>query len=278
MLSTATSKAAGPEDAYLAARDTAAARIKALSGDASAKLESRTLADLEKKLAAIIGPIRLKGLPQTGKITLETLSDGVGLGLLDGLAFESGDQSRRVVVTTAALTAAWLKAHRTWDAQHPLPDALEESSKTEEFHTQAFGSGVAFVLYGAVPVTSRSGFVQANLFAQSQDGSPPKPDGVIVIMKKDDRVFASQMKLTAPVEPIALCDDLKRKLDSQADVVLKRYSAGASKDQKLFDDYTRRQEVADTEFKRCFAANAAAQRWFRAATADAQSAVDLLTD
>ena len=270
--------AAAPEDTYLATRDKAVERIKKLRGDAAAKLESQTLAELERQLRALIGPKRFNGLPTDGKITLETLNDGVGLGLLDGLSFDNEDQSRRIIVTTQSLTAAWLKAHKSWTPERPLPDTLQEAVKTEEFLTQAFGTGAAFVLYGALPVASRSGFVHASLFALSQDGSPSKPESIIIVAVKGDRVFASQTKLLAPVEPIAICDKLKDKLDLQAQALLKRYNATGSKNQKLFDDYVRLQAQTEVEFKGCFIKNAGSQPWFKTVVLEAQSLSDGLTE
>ena len=275
---TSTSIVAAPDDAYFATRDKAIARIKTLDGDAGSKLESQTLLELEKQLRAMIGPAHFKGLPVEGKITLETISDGIGLGVLDGLFFENGTQSRRIIVTTEPLTAAWLKAHRNWDADRPLPETLQEAIKSEDFYTQAFGSGAAYMLYGAVPVSGRSGFVHANLFALTQDGSPPKPESVVVVAVKGDRVFVSQTKLIAPVAPIAQCDNLKGTLDSQAHAQLKRYNATGSKNQKMFDDYTRMQGQAETEFKGCFMKNAGAQPWFKAVVAEAQTVAESLTE
>src|SRR3954454_21102677 len=89
--------AASPEDDYVAARDKAIADIAALNS-ANAAIETidaeneKALADLQQRLAGIIGPLAVKDFPPTGTINIESLSDSdIGYGMLDGLRYTKGD-------------------------------------------------------------------------------------------------------------------------------------------------------------------------------------------
>src|SRR5262245_51285952 len=85
--------AASPEQAYLAARDAQIRRLTALSepnpsDDKVLKEHERAVAELEKQLKRIIGPLTLAvpGLPAESKINNDTLTKGdQDFGLLDGL-------------------------------------------------------------------------------------------------------------------------------------------------------------------------------------------------
>ena len=69
--------AASPEDDYIAARDKFIAQFRLKEGeqvaDAIAKGEVAARADLEKKMQALIGPSGIKGVPEPGKLNLESL-------------------------------------------------------------------------------------------------------------------------------------------------------------------------------------------------------------
>ena len=118
--------AATLEQAYIAARDTAIANIKAMDkanmdtakhSDNSAMLEAEEKArkGLEVQLRAIVGPVAIKGLEGDGAINLDTLIDGdEDFGLLDGMIFGPADAKTRVIVTTDGLFARWLHRHKDW--------------------------------------------------------------------------------------------------------------------------------------------------------------------
>ena len=107
--------AGSPEDDYVAARDKDIARIKRLvdakSDDKKVQAEQDTmLADLQKRVEAIVGPFAVAGYPAAGKFTLETLSGGdIGFGQLDGMVHSVGDDGPQVIVTTRGLIDRWLR-------------------------------------------------------------------------------------------------------------------------------------------------------------------------
>jgi hypothetical protein len=89
--------AGSPEDDYVATRDKDIARVKHLADaktdDKKVQAEQdKMLADLQKRLDALVGPFAVAGYPAAGKFTLETLSDGdIGFGQLDGIVHSVSD-------------------------------------------------------------------------------------------------------------------------------------------------------------------------------------------
>ncbi|RUU67484.1 hypothetical protein EOD04_16020, partial [Mesorhizobium sp. M2C.T.Ca.TU.009.01.2.1] len=92
-----TALAASPEDDYIAARDKAIADITAQES-ANTAIETidaqneKALADLQQRLAAILGPLSVKGFPATGTNNIESLNaSDIGYGMLDGLRYAQSD-------------------------------------------------------------------------------------------------------------------------------------------------------------------------------------------
>ena len=277
--------AATPEEAYLAARDKAIARVKAATGDAGAKLEKTLLADLEKQLIPLVGPVSLGGLPYKdlpakGKIALETLYPELGYGMLDGLSFRSEDGNRSLLVTTESLLTAWLKGHaKWWEGQQNPPQNPDAAVRTESFYTQAVSTDAAMLLYGEVPVQkpAKASFAYAALATASQDSSPPAPDMMIVVVRQDGRFLLLKAALQTKVAPIPSCDAAKKNIDRKADAALAAYNASGLKNQAKFDDYTRLQGEANTALQACFAKNLEAAPFFSGVRGEAQKLVDALS-
>lgn len=111
--------AATAEDAYIAARDAAIAKIKGLaakeSADVTGKAQERARADLERRLQEIVGDLDAEGFRRKGALNLESLSrSDVGFGMLDGLRFVKGDSGPQIVLTTDGLLDRWLRAPADW--------------------------------------------------------------------------------------------------------------------------------------------------------------------
>src|SRR5687768_1017497 len=92
-LLTASAQAASPEEAYLAARDAAIAKLNppgdpvALS-DAAIKEEERARNDVGKLMRAVIGPLNVRGFSGEGAYNVGSLFNGdMETGTLDGLLF-----------------------------------------------------------------------------------------------------------------------------------------------------------------------------------------------
>ena len=80
--------------------------------DAIAKAEVAARADLEKKMQALIGPSGIKGVPEPGKLNLESLITGdMGFGMLEGLKYDLKGGTE-LLVTTRSFVEHWLKAEQ----------------------------------------------------------------------------------------------------------------------------------------------------------------------
>jgi hypothetical protein len=136
--------AATPEDAYIAARDAAVAKIKAAAdaekrgpmdgyGDKILAAEARAQTELEKQMRAIVDPVVIKGMTGEAKLHLDTLTEGdEGFGILDGMVYGGLDARTRVIVTTDSLFQRWLHQHKDWwgdtnDIRQEPSEAVKES-------------------------------------------------------------------------------------------------------------------------------------------------------
>ena len=292
--------AATPEEAYIAARDAAIAKVKAMDKAATDKAatdknatdkanpasttadEDATLAFEEKArtalavpMRAIIGPVAIKGLEGEGEINLESLYEGdEGFGVLDGLVYGPVDGKTRVLVTTDGLLAHWLK--NEWVRDTPdLPQDPVVVVKMDTFYTQAVQTDAAIMRFAELPVRKPAGaaFAFAMLDARSQDDAPHKADEVFVAVAQGGRVYIGYTREFKAVGPIPSCDKVR-------DDLVKK-SAAAAKEPGLSDDARDKKSEAlsakaETEFLSCFAAKAPQQNGFAGAAAAAQALIDRL--
>jgi len=270
--------AASPEQAYLAARDAAIAKLKTDGevSDAMMKQEKAARADLAKRLAKIIGPVAIKGLAAKGTANLDTLFEGdVGFGMLDGLRYATSDGKQAVVVTTTGLLDAWV-AGRPQDSK--LPASATEALKAETAYTQAISSDAAVSRYAEIPITKPAGasFAYAMLTATSQDVGPPAPTDIIVALIAGDRAYIVSANATAKITAIGACEAIAKELSAQADVAYQKYTASELKDEAAFNESTRLRESADTEYRRCYGEKASSEPFFAGVLKQAQALVDQL--
>ena len=281
--------AATPEDAYIAARDAAIARIKAAAdaekrgpmdgyGDKILAAEAQAQAELEKQMRAIIGPVVIKGMTGEAKLNLDTLSEGdEGFGILDGMVYGGLDAKTRVVVTTDSLFRRWLKQHKEWWGKdsNDIPQEPSAAVKANNFYTQAVLTDSAILHFADLPIRKPAAatFAYAMLASRTQDDVPHKADEIFVAVAQGGKVLIANTNEFSAVGPIAACDAIRSDL-------VKR-SIAAAEDEGL-DDKARREKSddlsgkSDSEFLRCFADNASQQDGFAAATQAAQGLVDRL--
>lgn len=279
----AAAAAATPEEAYLAARDAAIAKVKAAT-DAEPKnptggdddkviaLDTQELAGLEKQLRAIVGPVTIKGLDGKGAINLDTLSDGdEDFGLLDGMVYGGVDAKTRVIVTTDGLFRHWLQEHKNWADNH-LPQDPSAAVKNQDFYTQAVLTDAAIMHYADIAITAppRTVFAYAMLAARTQDALPAKADEVFVALSRDGRVFVANTKAFKAIGPIAPCETVRN------DLTKKAADAANSNDPAAQDKVDALSAQSDAEFLKCFAEKAPQQAGFRGAVTAAQALIDKL--
>jgi hypothetical protein len=276
--------AASPEDAYIAARDSAIAAFKKTADtkavDARNAKESKARKDLELKLMAIVGPFGMKGFPTKGKINLDTLfSEDEGFGMLDGILYGEAESAKNVVVTTDGLLQKWLLAHRNWvEGQTNPPVDPAAAVKSEVFYTQAVSTDSAVVHYAEIPIPTPDSakFAFATLSAHTQDQSPSAPDEIFVALERGGRVFIVNEKLDAPMPPIAACDEVTKSYQKKAEDADKAYAASDRKDEKLADASQKLRDEGDGEFRRCYGDKVKALPSFKAASDQARAILEAL--
>ncbi len=280
--------AATPESAYIAARDAAIAKIKAMdaaqqkakTSDDTAILDfdKKAEAELEKQMRAIVGPISIKGLEGDGALNLDTLLEGdEDFGLLDGMVYGPVDSKTRVIVTTDGLFQHWLRQHKDWWGKDSasMPLNPEAAVKADGFYTQAVQNDAAIMEFAELPVRKPQGasFAFAMLAARSQSDVPTQADEIFIAMAQGGRVFIGHTGEFAAVGPIAACDKVRSDLVEQSTAAATEPGLSDAARQKKSDALSAKSE---SEFLRCFAEKAATQGGFAGAVAAAQGLLDRL--
>lgn len=254
--------AASPEQSYFAARDKAVAQMKTLADRQASDAriiatQNAALADLQKRLLALVGPSSVKGFSREPKINLETLSDEPGFGMLDGLAYTPtgpGQEGSRLVVTTKSLLEAWLKARAAEsDAGLRVPAGLEAALRSDSFYTFAVGSDAAFSRAAEIEVTKPAGaeFAVAALGRWSQDIGPSPLDRLTAAVVKGGRVFVADVEPEAKAPESDACKRLWDAANAEADKISEAYQKGGAKDDALFDKSTKMQEKGAQDWLDC---------------------------
>ena len=202
--------AAAPGDtaAYLAARDRYIAQFKALppKDDPSDTREARALADLDRRLEAIIPPWQAAGSPRAIRTNISILHQDLGFGTLDGLAY--GIEGTEVIVTTGALLHRWLADHNnTGSASWDVPQSVDAAAHSSQFWTFAYGDDNGWLLFGDVPVVFSGGTGTAQLAVDTDSGVPDAgPKYLLVTVLRNDRIFVARQKLRTTIAPQPLCN------------------------------------------------------------------------
>ena len=263
LLAASAALAASPEAAYLAARDTAIAKIKALedakaSESAVEAAEDKASADLMKRLEDIVGPVAVKDLPPHRELAIALSEHQQGYGNLDGLSFFDDKGDVALLVTTRPLLSAWLEGRaKEKDSAFRLPVGVDAAARQEDFYTFSVYTDVGFAKCADLPVTKPVGadLAVAGLGELTQGFSAGLPDTVVATVIKGDRVLIAGVRRKTPVGNIAACAPIWAKVhDKYADVdglVAKNYRA-------------------------CFRARAPKESFYAGLTKEAQGLVDRL--
>ena len=282
-LATGTAFAASPEDDYIAARDKAISAIAAMES-ANEPVETldaagtKALADLEKRLSAILGPLAVAGFPATGTINIESLSDSdIGFGMLDGLRYAKGDDGPSLVATTRGLLERWLQSRAAeMDASFRLPAGIDAALKLDAFYTQAINSDAAFTATLDFPLKKPEGadIALARLGGWAQDIGPNPDQQVIVTIVKGNSVMIASAPAAPPVPKIAACDALWASADAAAQKFQEAYQASDLKDQESYDAGNAAWEKGDADYRACMGEHLPGEAVFPALLAQAQELAD----
>ena len=194
---------ASPAQSYLAYRSKAAATVAAARIEDRAALDKQYTADVNARLAKLIGTVRARGFAAKAEGTVQSVGpvDGMPPGP-DGLSFKSEDGKTNLVVTTVALLKAWAS---TADAGIKPTDDVAAMFDNETLYTNVFGDDAAAFRFAEVPVKRQpaDGVVKALLLGESQDGVPDGPNTLAVSVRQGQRVYILWKSVT--LRPIAAC-------------------------------------------------------------------------
>jgi hypothetical protein len=210
--------AQSPEEAYLAARVQAGAALeeKAKAADAfdttkpdggtwyTAHDQARSI--LEAQLRRVLGPVPSpKGFSGAGTFSPDTLCCWQGVGMLDGIVFQSAKGS--VLVTTEGLLRSWLKEHKNWWKDDPLAIDPKAALQSSAFYTQAISADAAVTLFAPLPIHAPAGTTLAVAeLALQCNGSCALPLYVAVAVIKGGRVHVALVDATLATATPGTCD------------------------------------------------------------------------
>ncbi|UCI06488.1 hypothetical protein [Mesorhizobium sp. B1-1-8] len=282
-LASSTVFAASPEDDYIAARDKAIAAIAAQES-ANTDIETidaqneKALADLQQRLAAILGPLAVKDFPATGAINIESLNaSDIGFGMLDGLRYSQSENGPSIVASTRGLTERWLKSKAAEaEADLRLPTGIGEALKLDNFYTQAIGSDAAFLgtLDFALKKPEGADIAVARLGGWTQDIGPIYDQHVVVTVVKGDRVLIAEATASPAVPKIAACDSIWAAADAAAQKAQQADQGSDQDDSSDTDAANAVWEKGDADYRACMGQRLPSDPAFPALLKQAQGLAD----
>ena len=288
LLAAGAAVAATPEDDYIAARDAAIAKIKQLDAngksDQASAADEKALADLQKRLRGLIGPVAVKGFSGEGKINLQTLSEGVGANMLDGLVFSGpGEGMNEVVVSTKSLLARWLKAMAVesvhYDNANKIPATIEEALRSDAFYGDAVAGDAAFSAGVDIELAKPAGvdFVFSALGRWAQDIGPSPLTDLVVAILKGDRVYLAVAPAKTKAAENPACAAIWKAASAKADELMQAADhASAKKKEALLNESEKASEQGDKDWFACSKAHARAEPYYPALSAEAKELADRL--
>jgi hypothetical protein len=277
--------AASPEDDYVATRDKDIARIKHLvaakTDDKKVQAEQeKMLADLQKRLEAMVGPFAVVGYPTIGKFTLETLSsEDIGFGQLDGIVHSVGDDGPQAIVTTRGMVDRWLRERSVEkDNDSRLPANLEAAARDDNFYTYSVSEDAAFGKTAELTIAKPAGadLAVAALGGFAQDIGPNPRQEIVVTLQKNGRVYiASQVAKTA-IAKIDACEAVWTVAEKKSQELRDAYQKSGAKNEKLFDDSTKAEDEGDKGYRACLVKQRPQQPDYGALVKEAQEIADRL--
>jgi len=265
--------AASLEEKYFETRDNFIRQFaKSIDPDwmIAMKKDEHALAELEKQLKAIVGPVNVEGFPKKGKINLLTLQKDYGFGQVDGLRFSA--KQEYLFVTTDNILKKYLAG------QPKLPKDLAELSKTGEFYLRAITAESAVTYFAEIPVKSANGksYVRAFLGLTAQDIGPFIPKDIFVFVTNRNRILAAQSPAATEITEIPQCRNEWERFAKKSSDAMEVYRSSGFKNQKASDESVQYEEQGFEAYQRCYDREARNQKFFASLKKQAQSIVDRL--
>ncbi|MFG1236819.1 hypothetical protein V5F63_06385 [Xanthobacter autotrophicus DSM 597] len=274
--------AADPLSDYVAARDkaTAAALAAAKAGksgdEAVIKREEAALKDLGKRMTALVGPMKFKGLGSP-EYTLRVLTydENTPAHDLGGLSFVSKDFDTRLVVVPESIFTAWL-ADRAKDPDAPkaFASGVKAAAGTPEFYTNAVGfDGGFYQPYVELPVAAAPGeTATAWLGLQTEEPSGnTAPNEIAIVRIGGGMAMAGVTMVKLGDKPIPACDAIWQPFKTKADALQKQVEKDNKDQDPRWEEITRIQDEGSNAYRACFMKEAPNQPFFAAAVKKAEA-------
>ncbi|HLY54215.1 MAG TPA: hypothetical protein VKS60_01580 [Stellaceae bacterium] len=281
------------EEIRKAKGDAASDQYRADTDKADSSRLKKELGDLQDRLVQLIGPVSVKGVPAKGEITLTELAadEGVGFGVLDGLAFRSDGNGLELVVTTDALLKNWLgetKDRIKSQLEFDMPQDVAQALRFAPFYTYAVEEDAAVEDFGELAVVPAKGddAVAALLVEITQDRAAT-PSHIIGAVVRGGKIFILTQPLASPPKPFPRCDAIQADFEQRRKKVTDQEAAATdpsrpasapptAAEAKLLDEERKIDADGDAAYRKCFAQEVRKQSDFPAITRQAQALVDLV--
>jgi hypothetical protein len=209
--------AQSPEEAYVAARVRTGAVLEEKSktgGNAWDSAYDQAKSNLEAQLRRVMGPVPPpKGFSGAGTFSPDALCCGLGVGMLDGILFQSSSSSSgSVLVTTESLLRLWLQEHKNWWKDDPLATDAKTALQSSAFYTQAISTDAAVTIFAPLPIRAPAGATLAVAGLATQcNGSCSLPLYIAAAIVKGGRVYVALVDAALPATtpgaaPPSACD------------------------------------------------------------------------
>ncbi|UDQ90775.1 hypothetical protein LJE71_07185 [Xanthobacter autotrophicus] len=274
--------AADPLSDYVAARDKATAAALAAgkagkSGDeAVIKREEAALKDLGKRMTALVGPMKFKGLGSP-EYTLRVLTydENTPAHDLGGLSFVSKDYNTRLVVVPESIFTAWLATRaKDPDAPKAFASGVKAAAGTPEFYTNAVGfDGGFYQPYVELPVAAVPGeTATAWLGLQTEEPSGnTAPNEIAIVRIGGGLAMAGVTMVKLGDKPIPTCDAIWQPFKAKADALQKQVEKDNKDQDPRWEEITKIQDEGSNAYRACFMKEAPNQPFFAAAVKKAEA-------
>ncbi|MFG1481024.1 hypothetical protein V5F53_20570 [Xanthobacter sp. V4C-4] len=256
--------AAAPVDDYLAARDRAVAAAVAAAktgtgGDAaSLAAEQAALQDLAKRMRALVGPLKVKGLGAPA-FSLDILIFGRDepIRQLDGLTVANTDETTRVLVTPEPVFQAWLAA-RAEDKEAPavFRDGPAAAAGTEYFANNSILSiGSGFWPYATLPLAAGAGETVVATLGIFTDEAPANqlPNSIVLLRVAEGRATVAFTRVAVDKTRLPACDATWKPYAARIDGLRRDAEKGGNPDDPRWVQISQAYDQGSAAFRACYA-------------------------
>lgn len=209
------------------------------------KQEEDSLNDLKNKLKDILKGSYIIDITKQGEINLETLFEGLGFGMLDGLTIKK--DSLKIFCTTEELLNNYFIESQSFK----LDNLTAEN--TEYILNSIFYSGARISNFNFYRFPTNSNFQAYGMLGTvAQDIGPILPNNLYIILISDNFVYSIEKELNKPIDEIAECKNFWDSINLEANRHLKIYLSSEPQDEKELDKFMHLQDSAWNRYCQCY--------------------------